>query len=93
MEVFVKQVGDKQTGDLLDGFIRQRGRPATGNAKSAAQRKRESRERLRQAEVGFLTVQLPLELIDGLREFVKFKDVSQDKVVERLLRQQLLRKR
>ena len=89
----MKYGDDPRQADLLDGAMRQRGRPVTGNAKTAAQRQQERRDRLRQAQVGFITVQLPLDLIDGLRQFVRFKDVTQDQVIERLLKQQLLRKR
>jgi hypothetical protein len=40
-----------------------------------------------------LTVELPQDLIDGLNRFVQFKDITKDSVIERLLRQQLLRRR
>jgi hypothetical protein len=93
LEVFVKQADDKQTGDLLDGFKRPVGRPASGKAQSAAERKRASRARLRESDVGFLTVRLPLEVIEGVRRFREFKDLTNDEIIERLLRQQLLRKR
>lgn len=89
----MKHAQDKQTGDLLDGFIRQRGRPPTGKAKTMAERKRDSRARLREAGDGFLTVRLPLEVIDGLRRFRQFKDLTNDEIIERLVQQKLLRKR
>jgi len=89
----VKHVDDKHTGDLLDGFKRPPGRPPSGKAMSAAERKKASRERLRQAGAGFLTVRLPLDVIDGVRRFREFKDLTNDEIIERLLRQQLLRKR
>lgn len=62
----MKQVEDKHTGDLLDGFKRSVGRPVTGKAKTAAERKRDSRARLRESDMGFLTVRLPLEVIEGV---------------------------
>lgn len=89
----MKQAEDKHTGDLLEGFKRSVGRPSSGMAKTAAERKRDSRARLRESEMGFLTVRLPLEVIEGVRRFRQFKDLTNDEIIERLLRQQLLRKR
>ncbi|NVD97943.1 hypothetical protein [Massilia sp. BJB1822] len=89
----MRQAENNRTIDLLGGFKRGKGRPSTGKAKSNAERQRNRRERL--AESGFvpLTVEIPKELFDGLTKFVKFKDVTKDQVIERLLRQQLLRQR
>jgi hypothetical protein len=84
---------DPRQLDLVAGVNRQRGRPASGQAKTAAQRQQERRERLRQAGYATLTVELPLEVLDRMREFLRFKDETQDQLIERLLRQQLLRKR
>lgn len=89
----MKQAEDKHTVDLLDGFKRPVGRPATGNAQTAAQRKQASRARLRESGEGFMTVRLPVDVIDGVRKFREFKDLTNDQIIERLLRQQLLRKR
>ena len=69
------------------------GRPVSGVAMTGAQRQKARRDRLRAAGVGSLTVELPLDVIQALNEFMRFKDVTQDQVIERLLRQQLLRKR
>jgi hypothetical protein len=79
--------------DLLGGAIRQRGRPATGKAMSAAERQKARRDRLRASGVGSLTVELPVDVLDGLNKFLQFRDETQDQLIERLLRQQLLRKR
>ncbi len=89
----MRQAEDDRTIDLLEGFKRSKGRPRSGKAKSSAERQRERRQRL--AESGFvpLTVEIPKELFDGLAKFVQFKDITKDQVVERLLRQQLMRKR
>lgn len=84
---------DTRQGDLIAGFIRQRGRPRTGGAMTAAERQKARRERLRASGVGSLTVDLPLEVIEALNKFLQFKDETQDQLIERLLRQQLLRKR
>lgn len=76
-----------------EGVQRSRGRPASGVAMTTAQRQKARRDRLRAAGVGSLTVQLPLDVINALNEFMRFKNLTQDQVIERLLRQQLLRKR
>jgi hypothetical protein len=78
---------------LLNGSIRQRGRPATGHAKTGAQRQSARRERLKLEGKGQLTVELPQDVLDGLSKFIQFKDLTKDQVVERLLRQQLMRRR
>lgn len=44
-------------------------------------------------ELVSFTVQLPQDVVEGLREWMKFKDLTQSQVVERLIRGQLLRKR
>jgi hypothetical protein len=72
---------------------RGRGRPATGAAKTPAERQKERRARLREAGKAFLTVHIDEKLLAGLKEYIRFKDVTSDQVIERLLRQQLLRKR
>lgn len=91
----MKQPDDNSTLDLLApgvGVVRQRGRPATGKAMSVADRQAKRRA-LRSGTHGTLAVELPLELLEKFREFLKFKDLTQDSVIERLVRQQLLRKR
>ncbi|WP_150118998.1 hypothetical protein [Massilia sp. NR 4-1] len=89
----MRQAEDNRTIDLLGGFKRGRGRPITGEAKSNAERQRKRRQRLSTAGLVPLTVEIPKELFDGLTNFVRFKDISKDQVIERLLRQQLLRQR
>lgn len=84
---------DARQIDLLGGAIRQRGRPATGKAMSSAERQKARRDRLRASGVGSLTVELPVDVLDGLNKFLQFRDETQDQLIERLLRQQLLRKR
>lgn len=84
---------DHRQLDLVAGANRQRGRPATGEAMTAAERQKARREKLKAAGIGSLTVQLPVEVIDAVRRFLKFKDETQDQLIERLLRQQLMRKR
>lgn len=89
-----RQTEDKKTL-ALPGVPepKRRGRPASGNAMSAAERKRLQRQRAAEAGRGSLTVMLPLDLLQGLDDFVKFKDITKDSVIEKLLRAQLLRKR
>lgn len=89
----MNQGEDKHTVDSLEGVKRAVGRPRSGAALSPAERKKASRDRLRDSGAGFLTVRLSLDLIDGLRRFRQFKDLTNDEIIERLLRQQLLRKR
>jgi hypothetical protein len=40
-----------------------------------------------------LSVDLPVDVVDGLNEYMKFKDLTKRQVIEKLLRSQLLRKR
>lgn len=89
----MKDAKDTATLDLVAGANRRRGRPTTGAAMTAAQRQAKRRERLRAEGVGTLTVTISVDVLERLDEFVRFKDVTKDSVVERLLRGQLMRKR
>jgi hypothetical protein len=89
----MKQLEDKATGDLLDGFKRPVGRPRTGKAMSSADRQKLRRERLATEGKGMLTVEVKLDVIAALDAFVRFKDVTKGDVVDRILRGTLLRKR
>lgn len=89
----MKQLEDNKTLDLLGPIKRGRGRPATGVAMSPAERQRQRRERLRAAGQEFLTVHIDAFLLAGLKAYIQFKDLTPDQVIDRLLRQQLLRKR
>lgn len=89
----MKQLEDDKTIDLLGPIKRGRGRPATGAAKTSAQRQKERRERLRDDGKAFLTVHVDAKVLEGLKAYVRFKDITPDQVIEKLLRQQLLRKR
>lgn len=86
-------IKDPRQLDLVAAVNRQRGRPASGSAKTAAQRQKERRQRLKDSGVASMTVQLPQEVIDAVHRFLRFKDETQDQLIERLLRQQLMRKR
>lgn len=89
----MKHADDKMTGDLLDGFKRPVGRPRTGKALTAAQRQKLRREKLASSGKGVLTVEVSLDVIAALDNFVRFKDVVKGDVVDRILRGSLLRKR
>lgn len=69
---------------------KKRGRPPTGCAMSAAERKRNQRERM---GLVTLSVDLPADLVDALSEYMRFKEMTKGEVIEKLLRSQLLRKR
>lgn len=88
-----KQIEDLKTVDMMtpgSGVVRQRGRPPTGTAKSAAERKRESRAR---AGVKALAVDLPVDVIEALDKYRLGKDLTLAQVIEKLLRTQLMRVR
>lgn len=87
----MKQATDFSTIDMLPGS-RGRGRPVTGQALSAAERKRKSRA-AKAGVVSTLTVELPADVVEAMREFLEFKDETQSQLIARLLRSQLLRKR
>lgn len=77
----------------LPGVPKRPGRPPTGKALSGADRQREYRARLREAGKEVLTVDIDADVIQKLREFVEFKDMTQGEVVSKVLRDRLLRKR
>ena len=83
----------EQNGDLFSPIKRGRGRPPTGVAKTSAQRQKDRRERLRDDGKAFLTVHVDAQVLAGLKAYIRFKDITPDQVIEKLLRQQLLRKR
>lgn len=89
----MRYANDHRQLDLVAGANRQRGRPATGAAKTAAQRQAARRERLAQEGKGVLTVEVSQEVIDALDRFVQFKDENKGSVVDRILKGTLLRKR
>lgn len=79
---------------LLPGVAKRPvGRPASGDALTAAERQARRRERLAASGHGFLNVQVSLEVLRGLDEYVKFKDLNKGDVIEKLIKSQLLRKR
>jgi formylmethanofuran:tetrahydromethanopterin formyltransferase len=79
--------------DILSPAKRPRGRPATVVAMSAAERQRARRERLRAVGGDVLTVSVDADVLEALRKFVEFKDMTQGEAVTRILRDRLLRKR
>ena len=85
-----KQIEDNVTVDLVGNMPARRGRPPTGKAMSAAERKRKSREK---AGVAPMAVDLPLDVLEGLERYRLGKDMTLAQVIEKLLRSQLLRSR
>lgn len=82
----------------LPGVPRRRGRPPTGKAMTAAERK--AAQRARQSASGLETVPvvLPKDVADALRAYCARKSADSDPVtigeaVEKILRDRLLRKR
>lgn len=85
----MKDSHDNKTGELVP-VKRKRGRPASGNAMTAAERQAAYRARNGLVSV---TVELPAELVDALNDYLRLKDTTRNAVIEKLLRSQLLRKR
>ncbi|EEF21763.1 conserved hypothetical protein [Ricinus communis] len=84
---------DRRQLDLVAGANRQRGRPATGVAMTAAERQAARRKRLAEEGKKTLTVEVSLEVLEALDKFVQFKDEDKGSVVDRVLRDRLIRKR
>ncbi|GJI96186.1 hypothetical protein RugamoR57_29040 [Duganella caerulea] len=90
----MKQVEDNRTLDMIGDLPRRRGRPAGDVAPlSAAERKQLQRQRLRDGGKEVLTVVVSREVFDAMHTFLQFKGETQDSLVDRLLRDRLLRKR
>lgn len=85
----MKDANDNKTAELVP-VKRKRGRPSTGQAMTAAERQAAYRAR---HELVAVTVQLPADLVEGLNEYLRFKDTTKNEVFAKLLRSQLLRKR
>jgi hypothetical protein len=89
----MKQTADRFTSDMLNPA---RGRPPLQDGltpkERAALRKRKSRA-AKADTVSTLSVELPNDVVEAMREFLQFKDETQNQLIERLLRSQLLRKR
>lgn len=88
---------DELTAEL-PGVPRRPGRPPTGKAMSAAERKRAQRARLAAAGLETVTVLLPRDVADALRAHVARKTsdaepITQGEAIEKILRDRLLRKR
>lgn len=83
---------DKVTA-TLPGVAAKRGRPATGKAKTAAERQAAYRQRLLDQGREIVSVDLPVECSEALRKHVQFKDMTLVAAVEKIVRDRLLRKR
>lgn len=86
----MKQAEDTKTVDMLDPAPPKRGRPVTGKAMTAAERKRKSRAKNGKIAIG---LDLSEDVVAGLKNYVQFKGLTQDQAIEKLIRTQLLRKR
>lgn len=85
----MKQATDKTTREL-PAKPKPRGRPPTGNAMTAGERKAKQRAAL---GLTVLSVELPSELVEQLNDYLKFKGTTKSAVLTKLLTSQLLRKR
>lgn len=70
-----------------------RGRPATGEAKSGAERQRLLRERRKEQGLVPLTIFIPKEMMVALDNFIRFKNLDKDTVVQKCIQRELMRKR
>jgi hypothetical protein len=70
-----------------------RGRPASGEAMSSAQRQKLRRKRLKDQGKETVTFDVDADVAEALRRFVRFKDETLGQVASRVLRDRLLRKR
>lgn len=86
----MKQDVDVFTGDLVGGVPARRGRPPTGKALSASERKRKS---LEAAGRRALSITLPVAIVEALDAYRLGKDLTYSEVMEKLLIGQLLTKR
>lgn len=73
--------------------VKGRGRPSTGEAKSGAERQKEFRERMKQEGKVPLTVFIPEEMMVALDNFVRFKNLKKDDVVQKCIHREIMRKR
>lgn len=83
----MKQLSDNQTID----FIEVKAAPGR-KRKYATDADRQAAFRARSGKAS-LTITLPPELLEKFNEYLKFKDISKNEVIEKLLTTQLLRKR
>jgi hypothetical protein len=88
----MKQATDVFTQEI-EGLPKRRGRPASGKAKSGAERAAARRERLKAEGKEVLSCEVGADVIEALRKNVQFKDLTQGEAVDRILRAYLLRKR
>lgn len=89
----MKYGNDSRQLDLVGAVNRNRGRPPTGEALTAAERQALRRRRLAVEGRAVLTVEISVAVIEALDKFVQFKDETKGAVVDRILRGSLLRKR
>lgn len=88
----MKDAVDNKAVDV-SGEKRPPGRPSTGHAKTGAQRQKELRERRKEQGLVPLTVFIPESMMVALDNFIKFKDLDKDSVVQKCIQQYVMRKR
>lgn len=89
----MKRAEDKYTAKLIEPAKRGRGRPRDPDAPTAAERKKAQRDRLAAEGKVTRSYDLSVEVVEALDKFVQFKDEDKNAVVERILRDRLMRKR
>lgn len=88
-----KQSEDKFTREFDILPLRPRGRPSNPDALTAAQRKAAQRARAKEQGRVSRTFELSQDVVEALDKFVQFKDEDRNAVVDRILRDRLMRKR
>lgn len=87
----MKEKADVFTSEILGE--KRRGRPPNPHTLTPTERQRQRRAKLAQAGVATVTLELSQDVAQGLEEYLKYKDMTLRAVVEKLVRQQILRKR
>lgn len=87
----MKQKNDVRTAEI-PGLKRPVGRPPTGNAMTGAERIRLMRQRRAELKRA-VSIELGVDVKARLDEYRQFKDETESQVIERILRNQLMRKR
>jgi hypothetical protein len=89
----MKDARDNRTLDIEGGARRQRGRPPSEETRTAAERKADSRAAKKAAGLETVTIELSLDVLEAIRAKTVFGVTTQAQVIDKILRNQLLRKR
>lgn len=82
-----------QFTEEIEGLPKRRGRPASPHSLTPAQRKAKQRAKAALSGKVSRSFDLSLDVVEALDKFVQFKDEDRNSVVERILRDRLMRKR